>query len=217
MRKARMTQEERINARVTAMRAHRKSVQRKKAIPAIVTAVCAMAFLAGGTAFGISMINNSKPQTVQSSSAAKNAQSAQNTAKVKNVQTAQNTSSVQNNMPTYDESTNSYSYSYAGNADYSNSDNYSRSDNSYSVDNTDSSNSGTVQTAYTGTHHSGANWNGTGSPLHFTESGKTSKGYDWRYEGGNGLVDLGCDYTFDGNSYDFSLIGKEPGSGSITV
>ena len=61
MRKARMTQEERINARVTAMRAHRKSVQRKKAIPAIVTAVCAMAFLAGGTAFGISMINNSKP------------------------------------------------------------------------------------------------------------------------------------------------------------
>ena len=210
MRKARMTQEERINARVTAMRAHRKSVQRKKAIPAIVTAVCAMAFLAGGTAFGISMINNSKPQTVQSSSAAKNAQSAQNTAKVKNVQTAQNTSSVQDNMPTYD-------YSYAGNADYSNSDNYSRSDNSYSVDNTDSSNSGTVQTAYTGTHHSGANWNGTGSPLHFTESGKTSKGYDWRYEGGNGLVDLGCDYTFDGNSYDFSLIGKEPGSGSITV
>ncbi len=202
MRKARMTQEERINARVTAMRAHRKSVQRKKAIPAIVTAVCAMAFLAGGTAFGISMINNSKPQTVQSSSAAKNAQSAQNTAKVKNVQTAQNTSSVQDNMPTYDESTNSYSYSYAGNADYSNSDNYSRSDNSYSVDNTDSSNSGTVQTAYTGTHHSGANWNGTGSPLHFTESGKTSKGYDWRYEGGNGLVDLGCDYT---------------GSGSITV
>ena len=217
MRKARMTQEERINARVTAMRAHRKSVQRKKAIPAIVTAVCAMAFLAGGTAFGISMINNSKPQTVQSSSAAKNAQSAQNTAKVKNVQTAQNTSSVQDNMPTYDESTNSYSYSYAGNADYSNSDNYSRSDNSYSVDNTDSSNSGTAQTAYTGTHHSGANWNGTGSPLHFTESGKTSKGYDWRYEGGNGLVDLGCDYTFDGNSYDFSLIGKEPGSGSITV
>ena len=217
MRKARMTQEERINARVTAMRAHRKSVQRKKAIPAIVTAVCAMAFLAGGTAFGISMINNSKPQTVQSSSAAKNAQSAQNTAKVKNVQTAQNTSSVQDNMPTYDENTNSYSYSYAGNADYSNSDNYSRSDNSYSVDNTDSSNSGTVQTAYTGTHHSGANWNGTGSPLHFTESGKTSKGYDWRYEGGNGLVDLGCDYTFDGNSYDFSLIGKEPGSGSITV
>ena len=217
MRKARMTQEERINARVTAMRAHRKSVQRKKAIPAIVTAVCAMAFLAGGTAFGISMINNSKPQTVQSSAAAKNAQSAQTTAQAKNVQTAQNTSSVQDNMPTYDENTNSYSYSYAGNADYSNSDNYSRSDNSYSVDNTDSSNSGTVQTAYTGTHHSGANWNGTGSPLHFTESGKTSKGYDWRYEGGNGLVDLGCDYTFDGNSYDFSLIGKEPGSGSITV
>ena len=226
MRKARMTQEERINARVTAMRAHRKSVQRKKAIPAIVTAVCAMAFLAGGTAFGISMINNSKPQTVQSSSAAKNAQSAQNTAKVKNVQTAQNTSSVQNNMPTYDESTNSYSYSFTGceNNEYINDENTVWSDNSHSEisgmkgsDYVHENSGSSAQPAYTGTHHSGASWNGTGSPLHFTESGKTSKGYDWRYEGGNGLVDLGCDYTFDGNSYDFSLIGKEPGSGSITV
>lgn len=217
MRKVRMTQEERINARVNAMRAHRKSVQRKKAIPAIVTFVCAAAFLVGGSAFGISMINNSKPaekaQTVQATAAAKNAQNTHNTAQVKNVQTSQD------NMPTYDESTNSYSYSFNGydNNDYSNDENYSWSDNSNSVDNTASSNSAASQPTYTGTHHSGASWNGTGSPLHFYESGKTAKGYDWRYEGGNGLVDLGCDYTFDGSSYDFSLIGKEPGSGSITV
>ena len=223
MQKERMTKEERSNASVIAMRAHRKSVQRKKNIPVIVTFACAAAFLAGGSALGITLINNTKPaaKTAQTAVAAKNA-AAPNAARAKNsivqtaTQAAYNTSS-QDNMPTYDESTNSYSYSYTGNADYSNDENSGWSDNSYSVNNTDSSNSAAVQPAYTGTHHSGANWNGTGSPLHFYENGKTSKGYDWRYEGGNGLVDLGCDYTFDGNSYDFSLIGREPGSGSITV
>ena len=228
----RINKEERINARVNEMRAHRKSVQRKKNIPVIATAVCTIALLAGGTVFGISMLNNNKTadkaQAVQSTVAAKNAQNTQNAAQVRNTaaktnnQTANaaNTNYAQDNMPTYDESTNSYSYSYNGyeNNDYNNNDNYSWSDNSYSVDHTDTGNSSTAsQTAYTGTHHSGASWNGTGSPLHFTENGKTTKGYDWRYEGGNGLVDLGCDYTFDGSSYDFSLIGKEPGSGSITV
>ena len=227
----RINKEERINARVNAMRAHRKSVQRKKNIPVIATAVCTIALLAGGTVFGISMLNNNKTadkaQAVQSTVAAKNAQSTQKAAQVRNTaaktnnQTANaaNTDYAQDNMPTYDESTNSYSYSYNGyeNNDFNKNDNYSRSDNSYSVNDNSSNNGSAVQTAYTGTHHSGASWNGTGSPLHFTENGKTTKGYDWRYEGGNGLVDLGCDYTFDGSSYDFSLIGKEPGSGSITV
>ena len=226
----RINKEERINARVNAMRAHRKSVQRKKNIPVIATAVCTIALLAGGTVFGISMLNNNKTadkaQAVQSTVAAKNAQNTQKAAQVRNTaaktnnQTANisNINYAQDNMPTYDESTNSYSYSYNGyeNNDYNN-DNYSRSDNSYSVNDNSSNNGSAVQTAYTGTHQSGASWNGKGSPLHFTENGKTTKGYDWRYEGGNGLVDLGCDYTFDGNSYDFSLIGKEPGSGSITV
>lgn len=232
----RINKEDRINARVNAMRAHRKSVQRKKNIPVIATAVCTIALLAGGTVFGISMLNNhkttDKTQAVQSTVAAKNAQNTQKAAQVRNTaaktnnQTANasNTDYAQDNMPTYDESTNSYSYSYTGYNDYDNNDyhynnddNYSRSDNSYSVNDNSSNNGSAVQTAYTGTHHSGASWNGTGSPLHFTENGKTTKGYDWRYEGGNGLVDLGCDYTFDGSSYDFSLIGKEPGSGSITV
>ena len=227
----RINKEDRINARVNAMRAHRKSVQRKKNIPVIATAVCTIALLAGGTVFGISMLNNhkttDKTQAVQSTVAAKNAQSTQKAAQVRNAaaktnnQTANasNTDYAQDNMPTYDESTNSYSYSYNGyeNNDFNKNDNYSRSDNSYSVNDNSSNNGSAVQTAYTGTHHSGASWNGTGSPLHFTENGKTTKGYDWRYEGGNGLVDLGCDYTFDGNSYDFSLIGKEPGSGSITT
>lgn len=227
----RINKEDRINARVNAMRAHRKSVQRKKNIPVIATAVCTIALLAGGTVFGISMLNNNKTtdkaQAVQSTVAAKNAQNTQKAAQVRNTaaktnnQTANasNTDYAQDNMPTYDESTNSYSYSYNGyeNNDFNKNDNYSRSDNSYSVNDNSSNNGSAVQTAYTGTHHSGASWNGTGSPLHFTENGKTTKGYDWRYEGGNGLVDLGCDYTFDGSSYDFSLIGKEPGSGSITV
>ena len=204
----RINKEDRINARVNAMRAHRKSVQRKKNIPVIATAVCTIALLAGGTVFGISMLNNhkttDKTQAVQSTVAAKNAQSTQKAAQVRNnaaktnnqTANAANTDYAQDNMPTYDESTNSYSYSYNGyeNNDYNN-DNYSRSDNSYSVNDNSSNNGSAVQTAYTGTHHSGASWNGTGSPLHFTENGKTTKGYDWRYEGGNGLVDLGCDYT----------------------
>ena len=234
----RITKDDRINARVNAMRAHRKSVQRKKNIPVIATAVCTVALLAGGTVFGISMLNNhktdNKEQAVQSTVAAKNAQNTQKAAQVRNTAAKTgnqaenaavnaNTNYAQDNMPTYDESTNSYSYSYTGYNDYdandyNNDDNYSWSDNSYSVDHTDTGNSGAAsQTACTGTHHSGASWNGTGSPLHFTENGKTTKGYDWRYEGGNGLVDLGCDYTFDSNNYYFSLIGKEPGSGSITV
>ena len=132
MRKVRMTQEERINAKVIAMRAHRRSVQRKKAIPAIVTAVCALAFLAGGSALGISLINNTKPaekpQTVQATVPAKNAQNTQNTAKTMNVNTNNaNTNYAQDTMPTYDESTNSYSYSFNGyeNNDYSNDENFS--------------------------------------------------------------------------------------------
>ena len=161
----RINKEDRINARVNAMRAHRKSVQRKKNIPVIATAVCTIALLAGGTVFGISMLNNhkttDKTQAVQSTVAAKNAQSTQKAAQVRN---------AQDNMPTYDESTNSYSYSYTGYNDYDNNDyhynnddNYSRSDNSYSVNDNSSNNGSAVQTAYTGTHHSGASWNGTGS------------------------------------------------------
>ena len=72
-------------------------------------------------------------------------------------------------------------------------------------------------TAVKGVHHSGANWNGKGTPLHVFATGKTSYGYDWRYEGGAGLVDLSCDYTFASNSYDFSLIGKAPGTSSMTI
>ena len=56
-----------------------------------------------------------------------------------------------------------------------------------------------------------------GTPLHVHVNGKTSYGYDWSYEGGGGLVKVGCDYTFRNNGYDFSLVGKTPGSGSITV
>ncbi len=120
----RINKEDRINARVNAMRAHRKSVQRKKNIPVIATAVCTIALLAGGTVFGISMLNNhkttDKTQAVQSTVAAKNAQSTQKAAQVRNAaaktnnQTANasNTDYAQDNMPTYDESTNSYSYSY---------------------------------------------------------------------------------------------------------
>ncbi len=116
----RINKEDRINARVNAMRAHRKSVQRKKNIPVIATAVCTIALLAGGTVFGISMLNNhkttDKTQAVQSTVAAKNAQSTQKAAQVRNAaaktnnQTANasNTDYAQDNMPTYDESTNSY-------------------------------------------------------------------------------------------------------------
>ena len=157
----RINKEDRINARVNAMRAHRKSVQRKKNIPVIATAVCTIALLAGGTVFGISMLNNhkttDKTQAVQSTVAAKNAQSTQKAAQVRNAaaktnnQTANasNTDYAQDNMPTYDESTNSYSYSYNGyeNNDYNN-DNYSRSDNSYSVNDNSSNNGSAVQTLH---------------------------------------------------------------------
>ena len=228
MKRTAMTKEERINARVQAMKAHRKNTQRKKAAPVIITSICAMALLAGGTVLGISVFNNNNAksaQAVQPTVAAKNTgvqdatqkasavrnNSAQNNSVQTNNTYVQNTDTYSqgyNTMPVYDEDTDSYSYSYDY-TDYSNYSNYS--------DSKDYSDSSAQQAAATGTHHSGATWNGTGTPLHFTENGKTTYGYNWRYEGGNGLVDLGCDYTFDGSSYDFSLIGKEPGSGSITV
>lgn len=68
-----------------------------------------------------------------------------------------------------------------------------------------------------GTHHSGAVWDGTGAPLHISATGRTSYGYDWTYEDGGGIVEVGCDYTFDSEHYDFSIIGKEPGTASITI
>ena len=73
------------------------------------------------------------------------------------------------------------------------------------------------QEAAPGKHHSGAVWNGKGNPLHVTATGKTSYGYDWTYQGGGGLVELGCDYTFANNHYDFSIIGKAPGTSSMTI
>ncbi len=105
---------------------------------------------------------------------------------------------------------------------YDNNQNNTVADNAPAVGETfnNTAAAGTTETAKaaaTGTHHSGAVDNGKGTALHFYETGKTTKGYDWRYEGGNGLVDVGCDYTFRNNGYDFSLVGKTPGSGSITV
>lgn len=75
----------------------------------------------------------------------------------------------------------------------------------------------TKQEAAPGKHHSGAVWNGKGNPLHVAATGKTSYGYDWTYQGGGGLVELGCDYTFANNHYDFSIIGKAPGTSSMTI
>lgn len=68
-----------------------------------------------------------------------------------------------------------------------------------------------------GKHHSGATWDGKGSPLHVSATGKTSYGYDWTFEGGGGIASLACDYTFADNHYDFSIIGKAPGTASMTI
>ena len=75
----------------------------------------------------------------------------------------------------------------------------------------------TQNTGATGFHHSGAVSNGKGTPLHFYAQGQTTVGYNWKYEGGEYLVDVGCDYNFSTHTYDFSLIGLRPGSSTITV
>ena len=244
MKREVLTREERLNAKVAAMRAQRQRVQReKKRVPVIVSSICAAVLLLGGTAFGVTMFNMNNAKPVTTATAAKLAESAKPVAKTASAnqtatqpakqttaqttaqpakqtttqttaQPAEQTAAQTTAQPVQStQSSNSYSYSYSYSDTADNSTNNAAqvtADNSSAV-------SAAPQTTFTGTHHSGAVDNGKGNSLHFYQNGKTSKGYDWRYEGGNGLVDVGCDYTFNGSDYDFSLIGKAPGNGTITI
>ena len=211
MKREAINREERINRRVEAMKAHRQQVQRqKKRVPVIISGICAAILLLGGAAFGVTMlnVNHAKPATTAATKLTNNKTGAATTAKT--VSAGQDgaqpaAQAVDTAAQTYD-----------------NNQNNTVADNAPAVGETSNTSAaaGTTETAKaaaTGTHHSGAVDNGKGTALHFYETGKTAKGYDWRYEGGNGLVDVGCDYTFRNNGYDFSLVGKTPGSGSITV
>lgn len=193
---------ERINAGAAEMRAQRQRVQRQRkhtVVPWVLTGIFAFAALGGAAALGINMMNNvnTKATTVQPTAAAK-------------LSERQNS----NNQP-------SASQTKSSNA-VSTQNTYSQSSNAWSKPTTVQQTTqapaqqAVQQTTAKGTHHSGAN-SGSGVALHVFANGKTAKGYDWRYEGGSGLVKVGCDYTFASNTYDFSLIGVKPGSGTITI
>ena len=68
-----------------------------------------------------------------------------------------------------------------------------------------------------GVHHSGAKWDGKGTPLHVFTTGKTSYGYDWTYSGGGGIVNVSCNYDFNNHQYDFVLTGVSEGTSPITL
>ena len=210
MKREFITQEERVNARTQQVRAQRiRRARRNKGIAIALTSVCAVALLVGITAFGVSMISrNSSPVARKAAPAAITAVT-QNEQKNQNAHNAQFTQLTQNEQTP--EEVN-YVKPYSPESDNNSADN-----NVVKTDLNTAESNNAQNTAAAVVNHSGAVSNGKGTPLHFYEQGKTSKGYNWKYEGGEYLVDVGCDYNLNTHTYDFSLIGLRPGSSTITV
>ena len=225
MKKEIITQEERINARTQEIRAQRqRRARRNQKIAIAVSSVCAVALLAGIGAFSISMMNRNSNSATKQAAPAKLAAVTQTIQKPQETQNAQNTQNIQNTQNTQNKQ---------GAEEYNYVQPYKPETNSNKVVNnanttetkpaetkpaeTKTESNNTQNTGATGFHHSGAVSNGKGTPLHFYAQGQTTVGYNWKYEGGEYLVDVGCDYNFSTHTYDFSLIGLRPGSSTITV
>ena len=71
--------------------------------------------------------------------------------------------------------------------------------------------------AVPGVHHSGAKWDGKGTPLHVFTTGKTSYGYDWTYKTDNNNVKVKCKYDFKTNKYTFKIVGTAKGTNHFTL
>lgn len=58
---------------------------------------------------------------------------------------------------------------------------------------------------------------GTGTPLHYYATGKTSGGYDWDYTADNSNVSVCCNYNTNTNQYDYILYGRAQGTTHMTL
>lgn len=197
---------ERIEANAPKTRVTRKRQRRQNAAPIIITGICAMALIAGASVGGVALIKNINPtrNTTQSSSA-KIANSAQSVAQKVYAQNDNTVKATEAAKPQTD-------VSFENKTEKT----WSAPVQTENRQSTQETNAAPVSAA-PGTHHSGAANAAKGTPLHLHVTGKTSYGYDWSYEGGNGLVNVSCDYTFADNDYDFSLIGAAPGTGTIKL
>ena len=161
-------------------------------------------------------------QPTQNAQKTQNTQPTQNAQKIQNTQPAQNVQKIQNTQPTQNtqnkQSTEEYNYVQPYKPESNSNTNATETKPAETKPaETKTENNNTQNTGATGFHHSGAVSNGKGTPLHFYAQGQTTVGYNWKYEGGEYLVDVGCDYNFSTHTYDFSLIGLRPGSSTITV
>ena len=163
-------------------------------------------------------------QPTQNAQKTQNTQPTQNSQKIQNTQPAQNVQKIQNTQPTQNtqnkQSTEEYNYVQPYKPESVNTNNTNTTETKPAetkLAETKTESNNTQNTGATGFHHSGAVSNGKGTPLHFYAQGQTTVGYNWKYEGGEYLVDVGCDYNFSTHTYDFSLIGLRPGSSTITV
>ena len=168
-------------------------------------------------------------QKIQNTQPAQNVQKIQNTQPTQNTQNTQNVQKIQNTQPTQNTQNTqnkqgAEEYNYV--QPYKPESNKAVNNNANTTETkpaetkpaeTKTESNNTQNTGATGFHHSGAVSNGKGTPLHFYAQGQTTVGYNWKYEGGEYLVDVGCDYNFSTHTYDFSLIGLRPGSSTITV
>ena len=197
-----MNYNDRTERTVTETKAERRRQRRQKTAPILITGICAMALIAGASVGGVALIKNINPaKNATQSSSAKITNGAQAVAQKAYSQNSNTAKAAEATKP-------------QTNVNFEN-----KTEKTWSAPvNTETKQNTTQETkAVTGKHHSGAMNTAKGTPLHFRATGKTSYGYDWNYEGGSGLVKVGCDYTFANNEYDFSLIGKAPGVGTIKL
>lgn len=194
---------DRIEATVTEMKADRKRQRRQTTAPIIITGIVSMALIAGASVGGVALIKNINPaKNATQSAATKITNSAQSVA-----------------QKAYSQNSNTAVKATEAANPQSNVIFENKTEKTWSapVKAESAQETKAAETAKSGKHHSGAMNTAKGTPLHFRATGKTSYGYDWNYEGGSGLVKVGCDYTFANNEYDFSLIGKAPGVGTIKL
>ena len=209
-----MNYNDRTERTVTEAKAERRRQRRQKTLPILITGICAMALIAGASVGGVALIKNINPakNATQSSSAkiTNGAQAVAQKAYSQNSNTAKAAEAIKvTEAPKATEAPKPQT-----NVTFEN-----KTEKTWSAPvNTETKQNSTQETkTVTGKHHSGAMNTAKGTPLHVHVNGKTSYGYDWSYEGGGGLVKVGCDYTFADKDYDFSLIGTTPGTGTIKL
>lgn len=207
---------------ITAMK-KRKAVRNRKIVIATVAATLAIAVIAGVSVLGVTLVNSSHqmtaPATVtklsmtaptdQAGSATQAPAKTDNTPAKTDSAPAANT----NNTAVSDTNTNTNTTANTS----TNTDTAQQTQPTEAAKPADKGYSGGVSAdgiIYDQRHEVPK---GTGTPLHYYATGKTSGGYDWDYSADNSNISVCCNYNTANNQYDLIIYGKAPGVTHLTL